>query len=84
MVRDTTDPDFADDFAKYLEARRMVSELTVFRTRLGLTQEVATLLTGWPVQEIEESTDAEVDVNGYVDAWSLAILNGTAAFAVTG
>jgi transcriptional regulator with XRE-family HTH domain len=38
MVRDLTDPEFADDFDRHLAERQLIKMLTVLRCRKGLTQ----------------------------------------------
>ena len=79
MVRDLSEPDFADDFDRYRSERQLVNALSIVRCLKGLSQaDIATRMdcAQSKVSRIESSPDAEMsfgDFLGYAMALDRSI-----------
>ena len=75
MVRDTSDPEFADEFDAYQAERRMVNCLTVVRCTNGMSQTELAGRMGCgqsKVSKMESSVDADLNFGDMI-AYALAL-----------
>jgi hypothetical protein len=78
MIRDTCDPDFADEFDAHLDGRRLIKSLTLARIKAEMTQTALASGMGCgqaKVSKMERSMDADVsfgDISAYAKALGLS------------